>query len=214
MARNFFGNKGNRLIAACALALVAAGSLGGCAGLGDLRERVSEFGSKVAAEFGKMRGLEPAPPTPAPPQASVPQTTESVQPDAAPEPSAAAKESKPDTLAEAAINVKATCSARDETGYRENIAIEVADGEVKLLAARVDVPRRGFCRFDLSDFRQTRRLPHVELAASSGSSCVMFLWEQEGKITVAANGCAEKCTRGTFEYVWPLRVDAATGSCL
>lgn len=119
MARNFFGNKGNRLIAACALALVAAGSVGGCAGLGDLRERVSEFGSKVAAEFGKMRGLEPAPPTPAPPQASVPRTTESVQPDAAPEPFAPAKDSKPDTLAEAAINVRATCSARDETGYRE-----------------------------------------------------------------------------------------------
>jgi hypothetical protein len=214
MAPNSFGNKGNRLIAACALALGAAGSVSGCAALGDLREGVSEFGSKIAAGFRKLRGLEPAPPTPAPPEASDPQTSASVQPDATPEQSAPAKEAKPDALAAGAINVRAACSARDETGYKEDIAIEVADGEVKVLSARVDVPRRGFCRFDLSDFRQTRRLPHVELAASSGSRCVMFLWEQEGKVTVAANECAEKCTRGTFDYVWPLRVDAATGSCL
>ncbi|MBI4294485.1 MAG: hypothetical protein HY661_23650 [Betaproteobacteria bacterium] len=174
---------------------------------------MSEFGSTVAAGFRKLRGLEPAPPTPAPPEASEPETSASVQLEATPGQSAPAKDYKPEVRDAEAINVKAACSARDETGYREDIAIEVADGEVKVLSARVDVPRRGFCRFDLSDFRQTRRLPHVELAASSGSSCVMFMWEQEGKVTVAANECAEKCTSDTFDYVWPLRVDAATGSC-
>jgi hypothetical protein len=39
------------------------------------------------------------------------------------------------------------------------------------------------------------------------------MWEQGDRVTVTANDCAEKCTRGAFEYVWPILFDKRTGGC-
>ena len=191
----------------------------------DLRERIREFGTSVK-EFGarvmtrirKMRGLEPAPKPPAPPPVAEPApapppvaTPESVPPaESVPEPPPVAQPAPPPP----GITLRANCSGKDESGYTESIALEVHDGEVRQLEARIEVPRRGACRFDLAEFRQSPVRSHLELLAVSGAGCAMRMWEQGGKFVVVATDCPEKCTRGAFEYVWPIEIDVASGACL
>ena len=71
-------------------------------------------------------------------------------------------------------------------------------------------PRRGSCRFD-GPFKQTRRLPSVQLAAADG--CTVNIWEQGPQVTVGFDNCASRCTRGTFDYVYPIIVDRDSGQC-
>jgi hypothetical protein len=191
--RNFFGRT-----AALALVLAIAAMTGGCA---ELKEKVGELREKIR----KMRGLQPAPPPPLPPvvQAAPP----------APGAPAAAVEA-PAAIPERGLNVRAECSARDETGYTESIKLTVDQGRVGLLEAKFEIPRRGSCGFQLSDFRQTRTAPHVELQSSAGTRCTVRMWEQGGRFTVAFSDCQEKCTRGAFDYVWPVELNSADGSCL
>lgn len=110
------------------------------------------------------------------------------------------------------LNVKANCSFRDPDGYGGRLDLLVKESRVERLQAVVEVPRRGNCAFDLKDFRQTASEPAVVLSAA-GSSCLVRLWEQEGRVTVAFNGCRDRCEGGSFEYVWPILVDAGTGRC-
>jgi hypothetical protein len=53
----------------------------------------------------------------------------------------------------------------------------------------------------------------VELVATSGSACAVRVWQQGDRVTVAPTDCAEKCTRGAFEYAWPMDVRAPGGGC-
>lgn len=177
------------------MGLLVALVLVGCAGVG-------EIGSRVG---GLVRGTEPAPPAPLPPQASIPPP-----PPAATRPggSGAAMVGAP-----ARLNLSSSCSARDEAGYAESIRLQVAEGRVQELQARIEVPRRGACTFQLADFRQTREAPHVELASRSGSACAVRMWEQHGRLTVAFSECHDKCSRNTFEYIWPIQLRAADGAC-
>ncbi len=158
---------------------------GGCA---DLREDVRELRDLLR----KLRGKEPAPPPPTPPVVATPAPGEPPAP---------------------ALTLSASCSARDEGGYAESLRMQIADGTVTAFEARIDIPNRGSCSYRLAEFRQTRRTPYVELAATSGSACAVRLWQQGDRVTVAPTDCAEKCTRGAFEYAWPMDVRAPGGGC-
>ena len=108
------------------------------------------------------------------------------------------------------LDVKADCRFRDEAGYSASAMLDISQAEVKAFSATVDIPRRGSCRFD-GPFTQTRRLPSVELRAQDG--CTVNIWEQGQQVTVGFSNCARRCSRGTFDYVWPIIVDRASGQC-
>jgi len=111
-----------------------------------------------------------------------------------------------------ALNARASCSFRDETGYRGQLELTVRNATVEQLDARVDVPNRGSCQFRLADFRQTDTLPIVVLA-SQQSACKVSLWEQGSQITVAFRDCRAECGGDSVNYLWPILVDSQKGSC-
>jgi hypothetical protein len=158
---------------------------GGCAELEKYRDQIEEIREIVR----QLRGVEPAPPAPTPPEV--------VRPD----------------VPVAGLTVKGSCVARDESGYAENIHLDVSDGRVRQFDARIDVPKRGSCRFQLAEFQQTKLTPHVELAARANAACVIRMWQQGDRVTVTATDCPEKCARGAFEYVWPMQFNRNTGGC-
>jgi hypothetical protein len=110
------------------------------------------------------------------------------------------------------LNVRTDCTFRDETGYGGRLDLEVQDAGVHRFAAKVDIPRRGSCRFELADFRQAASLPTVTLT-SARSNCTVNMWEQGSKVTVAFSGCQAQCDSGTFDYLWPILVETPSGRC-
>lgn len=173
------------LLAALFIALLA----GGCA------ERKKTSGTPESAK--PSRSTEPAPAVPARP------------PLAAPTPG-----KTPAPIPDRPLNIRADCTSRDEVGYAEAIKLSVANGLVSELEARITVPKRGSCRFQLADFRQSRSAPHVELVARSGSRCVTRMWYQQNRFTVAFSDCPEMCTpRGTVDYIWPIELRLSDGAC-
>ena len=108
------------------------------------------------------------------------------------------------------LDVRADCRYRDEAGYEVAARLDVSYAEVRAFAASVSVPRRGSCRFD-GPFSQTRRSPSVQLRAADG--CEINIWEQAHQVTIGFAGCASRCTRGTFDYVYPIIIDRRSGQC-
>ena len=157
----------------------------------DLMKIVRQF-EVVRDLVRKIRGREPAPKPPVPP-------SQTPSPDGTPAPVVG-------------LTFKGSCIAKDETGYAENAQIDVADGTVNALAVRIDVPKRGSCRYALAAFRQTQTLPFVELQARSNPACSLRMWKQEDRITLVATACAGKCTKGAFDYAWPVAFQE-TGGC-
>ena len=181
-----------------ATALVIAVAMGGCAGVkekpGETREGTSKAPVQQPAPSPPApRAVEAAPPPPSAPKARI---------------------ETPTPIPARPLSVRSECTARDQTGYTESIRLAVDQGRVGLLEAKIEIPRRGSCRFHLSDFRQTRTEPHVELQSSTGTMCTVRMWQQNGRFTVAFSECQEKCTRGAFDYVWPMQLKMADGSCL
>jgi hypothetical protein len=156
--------------------------LGGCAELEEDLRKVHDY-------LRKLRGRDPAPPPPAPPSAS----------------------EMPATAA-AGLSLNGNCVGREDTGYAENVRVTVAGGKVSALDARIDIPKRGSCRYQLADFRQTKQVPFVELLSRSNSACALRMWQQGDRITLAPTDCAEKCTGGAFEYAWPVEF-STSGAC-
>lgn len=111
------------------------------------------------------------------------------------------------------LNVKSKCSHRDEIGTRTSLNLLVKDAEVKTFSARVDIPKRGQCRFDLKDFRQAEKLPQALLKAKDGSDCSVRMWEQGSQVTIAFNNCPKSCDGDAFSYLWPILVEARSGRC-
>jgi hypothetical protein len=110
------------------------------------------------------------------------------------------------------FSVGTECSFRDETGNFGDARVDVDESRVKALQVNLTMPRRGLCRFDLAQFRQTRFLPSVELTGPG--KCRIHMWEQQGQISVAFDGCHSMCSpAGAHDYVWPLLIDQATGQC-
>lgn len=115
------------------------------------------------------------------------------------------------------LNVRSRCTHRDAVGTRTRLDMQVKDAEVKNFSAEVTIPRRGTCRFDLKNFTQKEKLPQVVLAAKDNSGCSVRMWEQDSgkqrQVTIAFNTCRAACDGDTFDYLWPILVDAKTGRC-
>lgn len=111
------------------------------------------------------------------------------------------------------LNVKSRCSHRDAVGTQTNLNLLVKDAEVKTFSARVNIPKRGLCRFDLKDFKQAEKLPQALLKAKDGSDCSVRMWEQGNEVTIAFNSCPKACQGDAFSYLWPILVEAKTGRC-
>ena len=177
------------LLAALSIALLA----GGCA------ERKKSSGTPESP--GPGRGAEPAPAVPAVP--------------ARPPVTVPAPGKTPSAIPDRALNIRADCTTRDAGGYAETIKLSVANGLVSQLEAAITVPKRGSCLFRLTDFRQTRSAPHVELVARSGSKCTVRMWYQQNRFTAAFSDCPEMCTpRGTIDYIWPIELRLPDGACM
>lgn len=111
-----------------------------------------------------------------------------------------------------ALNVVAECRFRDETGYGGTLRLSVKDAQVQAFEAAVVIPRRGTCRFDLKNFRQTRDLPNVELNHRR-APCIVRLWEQDDRVTVAFQQCRKMCSGTAWEHLWPILNDRRDGTC-
>ncbi|ENO94196.1 hypothetical protein C662_04378 [Thauera sp. 28] len=108
------------------------------------------------------------------------------------------------------LEVRSDCSFRDEAGYATRITLAVAQSRVETFSAVVDIPQRGRCSFH-GPFVQTREKPSVRLQADDG--CTVDIFEQGNAVTVGFANCAARCTRGAFDYLWPIIVDRSNGQC-
>lgn len=124
----------------------------------------------------------------------------------------APKPAKPGPIPVRPLNVKTDCSFRDETGYHGALKLDVAEAKVNAFEARVNIPRRGACRFALKDFRQTKELPAIELSQAKGR-CIVRVWEQGERVTVAFQQCEKMCSGNSYSYLWPILNDRQKGSC-
>ncbi len=176
------------------MALVAATLLASPASALDYEQlmKLKEQFEIVRDLVRKLRGREKAPATPTPP-------AQTPAPDGAPSPPVPG------------LSFKGSCVAKDETGYAENAQIDIADGKVSQLAVRIDVPKRGSCRYQLAAFKQIKTTPFVELQANSNAACSLRVWHQADRVTLAATDCADKCAPGTFDYAWPVEFQTAGG---
>jgi len=137
-----------------------------CADLKEMKEDIRQ-----ARDFlRKLRGKEPAPRPPAPPPtAEIPAS------------------------AAAGLTFNGNCVGKEETGYAENVRLDVASGQVRTFEGRIDIPGRGSCSYRLGDFSQTKRAPYIELAARSGSACAVRVWQQGDRITAVPAPRAKPC---------------------
>lgn len=126
---------------------------------------------------------------------------------------AARVSSRSTPIPDRSIDLAAQCAQTEEDGYREQATLRVRDNTVEALAWELWVGRRGACRFDLGDFRQTRRRPHIELQARDGSRCRLLVWQDPRQVTLAHADCASRCTPGIYDEAWPVGFDSATGRC-
>lgn len=111
------------------------------------------------------------------------------------------------------LNVRSRCSTRDALGTTTRLNLQVKNADVKAFTAEVAIPKHGVCRFDIKNFEQKERLPQVLLTARDSSSCLVRMWEQGPRVTIAFNQCPAACTGDTFDYLWPIMVDAKSGRC-
>jgi hypothetical protein len=125
---------------------------------------------------------------------------------------AATKAKKPGPIPTRPLDLIAECRFRDETGYNGEMKIAVEEARVSAFTAKVNIPRRGTCSFDLKNFRQTRDLPNVELSHLK-NGCVVRMWEQGERVTVAFQKCQAMCTGEAWNYLWPILTDRRDGSC-
>jgi hypothetical protein len=117
---------------------------------------------------------------------------------------------KPMRIPERPLEVNTECRYRDDAGVEGSLVLEVSGSKVERFASRIDMGRRGSCRFDLSQFRQTAFTPAPTLVAGG---CTVSIWEQGDQVTVSYRNCAGQCTPGAHEYLWPTLVSRRTGIC-
>ena len=109
------------------------------------------------------------------------------------------------------LNATAKCQFVDPDGYQGRLRLAVRDARVEQLEAQVVVPARGVCRFVLDDFTQTATRPVTLKHRKSG--CLMHMWEQGRRVTVAFGECRSLCSGGAQDYLWPILIDAGDGTC-
>ena len=116
-------------------------------------------------------------------------------------------------IADRSIDLDGNCAQPEDDGFREQATLRVRDNLVQALSWQIWVGRRGSCSFELAEFQQTRRRPHVELAARDGSGCRLMIWQDPRRVTLAHSGCERRCTPGIYDQAWPVMFDPATGAC-
>lgn len=123
-----------------------------------------------------------------------------------------ARRTKPGPIPTRALNVATECSFRDETGYGGKLKLSIEQAKVQAFEAAVDIPKRGICKFNLKNFRQTRELPTIELSHLR-DPCVVRVWEQGTRVTVAFQQCRSMCSGNAWAHLWPILNDRQDGSC-
>lgn len=116
-------------------------------------------------------------------------------------------------IADRKIDLNGQCAQTEDDGFRERATLRVRDNLVQALSWQLWVGRRGSCSFEQADFTQTRRRPHIELAARDGSGCRLQIWQDPRRVTLAHVGCERRCTPGIYDQAWPVMFDPVTGGC-
>jgi len=111
------------------------------------------------------------------------------------------------------LNVKSRCSHKDAIGTTTRLDLLVKEAEVKNFDAQVTMKGYGTCSFKLSEFEQIEKMPQALLKNKKESGCLVRMWEQGPKVTVAFNNCAKSCEGQAFDYLWPIVVEAKSGRC-
>ena len=117
-------------------------------------------------------------------------------------------------IAYQAINLDGRCAQREDDGFREDATLKVVDNQVQNLQWQLWVGRKGSCRFNGTEFRQTKTRPQVELLARDGSGCKLMVWREPRRVTLAHAGCESRCTSSNvYESAWPVMFDPKGGGC-
>jgi hypothetical protein len=116
-------------------------------------------------------------------------------------------------IADRPIDLVGKCAMTEEDGFREDARLVVRDNRVDELSWQLWVGRRGSCRFELAEFRQTRSRPSIELVARDGSQCRLMVWQEPRRVTLAHAGCEARCTAGIYEEAWPVMFEPRGGGC-
>jgi hypothetical protein len=116
-------------------------------------------------------------------------------------------------IADRAITLNGRCVQTEEDGFHEDATLQMRDNEVQALSWQLRVGRKGSCRFEQADFRQTQRRPHAELIARDGSGCKLMVWQDQRRVTLAHANCERHCTAGIYDDAWPVMFDPQSGAC-
>lgn len=111
------------------------------------------------------------------------------------------------------ITLLGRCEQTDSDGFREQARLDVKNGSVQGLNWQIWVGGKGSCRFDLSEFQQTRSRPHIELLARDRSGCKLLVYRDPRRVTLAHAGCERSCTNGVHEQAWPVMFNPRSGAC-
>ncbi len=111
------------------------------------------------------------------------------------------------------LNVASHCAYRDEIGTQTSLDLLVREAEVKTFTARVSMKGRGACRFMLEEFEQVEKMPQALLRHRTYPGCLVRMWEEGPKVTVAFNSCPRSCEGDAFSYLWPILVETDSGRC-
>jgi len=111
------------------------------------------------------------------------------------------------------LNVRSKCSHQDAIGTATRLDLLVKEAEVKTFTAQVAIKGYGTCNFNLGDFEQAEKMPQALLKHKREPDCLVRMWEQGDKVTIAFNSCPKSCERDAFSYLWPIMVEAKSGRC-
>jgi len=111
------------------------------------------------------------------------------------------------------LNVRSRCNHRDAIGTQTRLDLLVKEASVKTFVAEVSMKGHGSCRFDLNEFEQVEKMPQALLRHKKQSDCLVRMWEQGPKVTIAFNSCPKSCDGQAFDYLWPIMVEAKNGRC-
>lgn len=111
------------------------------------------------------------------------------------------------------LNVRSRCSHRDAIGTQTRLDLLVKEATVKAFSAQVSMKGHGTCSFNLADFEQVEKMPQALLRHRKQSDCLVRMWEQGPKVTIAFNSCPKSCDGQAFDYLWPIMVEAKSGQC-
>ena len=111
------------------------------------------------------------------------------------------------------LNVRAKCSTRDAIGTTRRLDLLVKEASVQTFDAQVTMKEHGACRLNLREFEQVEKMPLALLRHRQESGCMVRMWEQGNKVTIAFDNCPRSCEGDAFSYLWPLIVEGKSGRC-